>query len=167
MDCVYCNGVDTVEEQLTRFCACETSQPFIVENVPAFVCRICGDKSFSGDTVMTFEKMKNGEVQTSSLQFLRVFNFQRQDKAKTPVSWGINLRAMADQGLNENGAIFYGAMGISQQWANSSVNLKSLLFEGHHEWDNLAIQPIEARQVHPYIDFTNVVNMPKSYSYRV
>ncbi len=166
MDCVYCNRVDTVEEQLTRFCACETPQPFIVENVPAFVCRICGDKSFSGDTVIAFEKMKNGEVQTSSLQFLRVFDFQQQDKAKTLVGWSMNLSAIADQGLNKNSAIFYGGMDISHQWVNSSVNLKSPLFERHHEWDNLAIQSIEAGQMHPYVDF-NVVNMPKSYSYRV
>ena len=56
MNCYYCKGVDTLEEQNTRFCVYDVPDPFVVEQVPALVCRLCGDKSFSGNVVKALEK---------------------------------------------------------------------------------------------------------------
>ncbi len=86
MDCYYCKGVDTVEEQLTRYCACELPDPFIVENVPSFVCRLCGDQSFSGETVTELGNIKNGGARVGSLQVLRVFDYARLHRSPTESS---------------------------------------------------------------------------------
>lgn len=77
MDCNYCNGVDTVEEKVTRFCACEGAQPFFVENVPAFVCLLCGDKSYSGETLESLEQIRDGKFAATNAQFVLDFDFQR------------------------------------------------------------------------------------------
>ena len=79
MNCYYCKGIDTVEQQPTRFCDWEVPNPFIVENVPAFMCRLCGDKSFSGDTVTALEKIKNGEATANGAQVFHVFDFGKLD----------------------------------------------------------------------------------------
>lgn len=81
MNCHYCHGVGTVKEQQTRFCACDSPQPFIVENLPALVCIQCGDKSFRGEAVTALEKINDGKAQVSSLQTIRVFDFEHLDKA--------------------------------------------------------------------------------------
>ena len=81
MNCYFCKGVDSVEERTTRYCACDIPRPFIVENVPAFVCRLCGDQSFSGETVTELEKIKNGEARVSNLQVFRVFDYAHLDQA--------------------------------------------------------------------------------------
>ena len=88
MNCFYCKGVDTVEERPVRFCAGESPQPFVVENVPAYVCRLCGDKSFSAETVTALEKIKNGEARPSRHEILQVFNFEQLDKVWQPRSVG-------------------------------------------------------------------------------
>jgi hypothetical protein len=103
VDCYYCKGVDTVEEQTTRFCACEIPRPFVVENVPAFVCRLCGDKSFSGETLTALEKIKNGEARVSRVQFIRVFDFDRLDnqlnEAGEPATIGYTYPIPTGEGL--------------------------------------------------------------------
>ncbi len=76
MNCFYCKGVETIEEGTTRFCACDASTPFIVENVPASVCQLCGDKSFSGETVDALQKINNGECRPTSVQFVKVYDFE-------------------------------------------------------------------------------------------
>ena len=75
MNCYYCKGVGTVEERLTRFCAYDIPDPFLMENVPASVCRLCGDKSYSGDVVTALEKIKNREVKASKSRNFRVFDY--------------------------------------------------------------------------------------------
>ena len=165
MNCVYCNGVDTVEEQLTRFCACETPRPFIVENVPAFVCRLCGDKSFSGEAVSELEKMKNGEVQINSLQILRVFDFQQIDKPGTSATSGINVYTMAGQVFNENVAISYGRVGMPLRWGFPTLNLGTTLPDEYQEWVKSTMQPKEMSHGHRIVNFRQEVTAPHSFSY--
>lgn len=86
MNCYYCKGVDTLEEQNTRFCVYDVPDPFVVEQVPALVCRLCGDKSFSGNVVKALEKIGTGEAQADGFQSFRVFDFKRL--AKTEESEG-------------------------------------------------------------------------------
>ena len=77
MNCYYCKGVGTIEERLTRFCAYDIPDPFLMENVPASVCRLCGDKSYSGDVVTALEKIKNREVKASKSRNFRVFDYRQ------------------------------------------------------------------------------------------
>lgn len=77
VNCHYCHGVDTVQQTITRFCACDAPVPFIVENVPASVCYLCGDKAFSGDIVDTFEKIKNGEFEANDSRSVKVFDMEK------------------------------------------------------------------------------------------
>ena len=100
MNCSYCNGLDTVEEETTRFCACDAPQPFIVEEVPAFVCRLCGDKSYSSETVAELEKIKNGDAGLHTIQPLRVFLFDSWSKGGVQSKpWGFTGR-LDRTGLN-------------------------------------------------------------------
>ena len=80
MTCNYCNGVDSIEQQNTRFCACENPAPFIVENVPALVCALCGDKAYSGETLTQLEKVRDNKVSIGKLRPIRVVDFGEIDK---------------------------------------------------------------------------------------
>ena len=62
MDCNYCHGMDTIKQQKIRFCACNSPTPFIVDNVPAEVCSLCGDKSYSGDTLAQLKKVRDRKI---------------------------------------------------------------------------------------------------------
>ena len=75
MLCIYCGGKDTVAERKVRFGICEVPKPFIIENLPAFVCSRCGDMGFSGKTTEKWEKIDKGEVQPVRIQTLPVFDF--------------------------------------------------------------------------------------------
>ncbi len=88
MNCHYCNGVDTVEEETTRFCACDIPQPFVVENVPAFVCYLCGDKSFLGGAIKAMDKIKRGEARANGSRYIRVFDFRQLAEDSEPVPNG-------------------------------------------------------------------------------
>lgn len=82
MNCYYCKGIDTMEQQNTRFCAYDIPNPFLMENVPALVCRLCGEKSYSGEVVSALEKIKNGEAKASNWQTFQVFDFKQLDKSR-------------------------------------------------------------------------------------
>ncbi len=88
MNCFYCRGVDTIEQTTTRFCAYDTDTPFLVENVPASVCLLCGDESYKGDTLDTLEEIKNGTFQPQGFRVFQVFDFE---DLKRPPDEGIGL----------------------------------------------------------------------------
>ena len=154
MNCFYCKGVDTVEEQPTWFCACESPQPFVVENVPASVCRLCGDKSFSAETVAALEKIKNGEAQAGGYQVMQVFDFEQLDKAGLPGTAGSQdqtlLRHYITRYLDQNPVTFYGSMpswgpGVvypfSQlKWGNPATwNIAGIKLGNVYQRNNVAI----------------------------
>lgn len=82
MNCYYCKGVDTKERQNTRFCAYDTPNPFVMENVPAMVCYLCGDKTFSSDAVTALEQIKNGEAKAIGRQTFQVFDFNQLNPSR-------------------------------------------------------------------------------------
>ena len=86
MNCYYCKGANTMEQKSTRFCAYDIEAPFIMENVPASVCRLCGEKSYTDEVVSALEKIRNGEAQVSGFQTFRVFDFRNLDKVDIPES---------------------------------------------------------------------------------
>lgn len=88
MNCFYCRGVDTIEETTTRFCAYDTDTPFLVENVPASVCRLCGDESYKGDTIDTLEEIKNGSFLPQGFRVFQVFDFEDLER---PTDDGIGV----------------------------------------------------------------------------
>ena len=122
MKCFYCNGDDTVEEQPTRFCACESPQPFVVDNVPTSVCRLCGDKSFSTETVAVLEKIKNGEAQARGYQVIQIFDFEQLGRAGEPeIVRGQDqplLRHYIARNLDQNRVTVYGSI---SSWAPGVV----------------------------------------------
>ena len=79
MDCHYCNGNDSIEEEVTLLSACEAPNPFLVENVPTFLCSLCGDKSYSSKTLVSLDRIRKGEAQASSIRAVLVFDFQDLD----------------------------------------------------------------------------------------
>ena len=87
MRCLYCDGDATIEERQIRFCACDTSEPFIVDNLPARVCRLCGDKSFSDEAISALETIKNGRAGLCTKQPIRVFDFNNLDKVEETVPY--------------------------------------------------------------------------------
>lgn len=72
MNCSKCGG--QMVPRLIRICACEASPPTIVENVPALVCSLCGDREISDQTVGTLEHMRNGTIPSRPVR-ARVFDF--------------------------------------------------------------------------------------------
>ena len=107
VNCAYCNGVDTVKQETTRFCACDAREPFIVERVPAFVCGLCGDRSYSTDTIAELEKIKNGGAAVNDIRSVRVFLFDSLERASvhsnplnTPVVMFWNVSPLFLPGMN-------------------------------------------------------------------
>ena len=105
MNCRYCHGVGIVAEQQTRFYACDAPQPFVVENLPALVCVQCGDKSFRGEAVTALEKIKDGNAQVSSVQTIRVFDFERLDKGSKPVTADASMALKVLHFMNQKSVI--------------------------------------------------------------
>lgn len=79
MNCRNCSGAGTMERQLTRFCVGDADEPFFVENVPAFVCRLCGEKLFPGgqgfDTLLI--SIREGRLQPNAIRSIAVYDFQQ------------------------------------------------------------------------------------------
>ena len=72
MNCSKCGG-RTVARTI-RICACETTPPTIVENVPARVCSQCGEQELTDQTIGALERMRDGMV-VSRIAQVRVFDF--------------------------------------------------------------------------------------------
>ena len=88
MNCRYCNGVNTVEAQITTFAVCDIPQPFMVENVPALVCYLCGDKTFSGSAIDAMDKIRRGEAKASESRLLQIFDFDKLAEPSKSLSEG-------------------------------------------------------------------------------
>ncbi len=56
MQCKLCGNV--MHERLTSFCAWESTPIVKVENVPALVCTVCGEKVFSQNTVEEVQRLQ-------------------------------------------------------------------------------------------------------------
>lgn len=82
MNCYYCKGVNTMDQQSTRFCAFDIDDPFIMENVPASVCRLCGEKSYSEEVISAIEKINRGEAQVIGFRAVKVFDFRNLDRVE-------------------------------------------------------------------------------------
>jgi YgiT-type zinc finger domain-containing protein len=79
VNCHYCGGVESVEATTTLFCDYRSATPVIVENVPAYVCELCGDTSFSGETVATLNTIDNGTSRPVGRRSFPVFDFERRE----------------------------------------------------------------------------------------
>jgi hypothetical protein len=157
MNCYYCKGVNTIEEQAVRLCECEAALPYIVENVPTFVCRLCGDKSYSGETLTILEKITKGEALAASFQVIQVFDFQRLDGEPERLASHSFPQAMDSEFQYVPPMIFYEK---SAQWRPAVLQQ----FGWHLPDDQQRIgyvdfRPREASQRHRFSDFSNVANI--------
>ena len=86
MLCIYCGGKDTVAERKVRFGICEVPKPFIIENLPVDVCRVCGPTGFSSKTMEGMEKISQGKASPVGTQAVRVFDFNNPRGKQEKVS---------------------------------------------------------------------------------
>lgn len=63
-----------MREGVTSICACEADPLIKVENVPAQVCVVCGEKSISSSTLETLELIKSGRTQFRQESYL-IYDF--------------------------------------------------------------------------------------------
>ena len=60
MKCIICNSPDAFKEELVRYCDEDGEEPFLVENVPAFVCVFCGDKAVPEGVLAVIKSFREG-----------------------------------------------------------------------------------------------------------
>ncbi|MGH2363914.1 MAG: YgiT-type zinc finger protein [Chloroflexota bacterium] len=85
MNCQACGG--HMEEQTTRFCACEKAMPIIVEDVPTYVCTQCGAKAFSDATLQMLERATSGAAPLAKMLTLLAYDFKTlgQEQPNPPI----------------------------------------------------------------------------------
>lgn len=66
-----------MEARSVRFCVCNASPPFIVENAPAQVCLRCGGEVFADSTVEVFEQIRDSRMMPHGETYVKVFDFLR------------------------------------------------------------------------------------------
>jgi hypothetical protein len=74
MDCFVCKGMDSMEDKLAGFCACDSPTASLVENMPGFVCRLRRNKELSGKAIEGLEAIKDGEIQPTNWQAVATFD---------------------------------------------------------------------------------------------
>ncbi len=65
MKCVFCGGA--LEDKKVTFCYAESNKYLFVEDVPAEVCKLCGEKTYSPDVtdkLLKFAKERNKPEKT-------------------------------------------------------------------------------------------------------
>ena len=75
MDCTLCHGPDTFREEVVRYCCEDGPEPFLVENVPAFVCVQCGDKAIPARALAIIKGFQAGEGKPVATQTLPVYDY--------------------------------------------------------------------------------------------
>ena len=88
MACYNCRSIDTEKEKIIRYFSSSGPNPFFIENLPVYVCRVCGPTGFSGKTMAGLEKIGQGKATPVGTQPVRVFDFNnprsKQEKASEP-----------------------------------------------------------------------------------
>lgn len=73
MKCWRCGG--DVEERTVRFCVCDVSPVIMIQDVPAQVCKRCGEQVFSDSTTKVFEQIRDGKFLARSV-LMSIFDFK-------------------------------------------------------------------------------------------
>lgn len=73
MKCVFCGG--KVEEKRATFSYEEDDKYILVENVPAEVCTICGEKTYSPEVTDELLRFARDEFQPAKIIEVPVFDF--------------------------------------------------------------------------------------------
>lgn len=72
LKCNICGG--RMHNGFTIICACEATPITKVENVPAYVCEVCGESVITGATLRTIERIRSGDI-VSRTEPCRVIDF--------------------------------------------------------------------------------------------
>lgn len=76
MSCVFCGG-STVSQEVT-FIYEQDEQVLLIQNVPAEVCTVCGEKSFSPETTAEIMRFAKQQFQPIKLLEVPVFDYGSQ-----------------------------------------------------------------------------------------
>ena len=60
MRCIVCSSPDAFKENIVSYCDKECEEPFVVENVPAFVCVFCGDMAVPAGALAVIKSFREG-----------------------------------------------------------------------------------------------------------
>lgn len=74
--CYNCRSLDTAEKRIILRRYSGGSQPRIVKNLPATLCRICGSTKFSGKVMAALEQIREGKATPVAYQSIPVFDLQ-------------------------------------------------------------------------------------------
>ena len=130
---------------------------FFVENVPAFVCLLCGDKSYSGETLESLEQIRDGKFAATNAQVVLVFDFQRLDESGHRAFAIGSHRDPEIQGQNWH-RFFYGTLGRKPEVVQlqgqytfmNPANWDRNVIRFNEAWsDHVDIFPVE--DIHPRI----------------
>ena len=69
-----------MEQKITSFCACDAQPPLRIENVPAHVCTMCGQKVFDQDVVTRIHNITRNESADAHL-VMAVYDYSRTVRA--------------------------------------------------------------------------------------
>lgn len=78
MSCWRCGG--RTESRRVRFCVSDLSPPVLVTNLPAEVCRQCGERTYSTRTLAALKRVCDGEGPNPQLGHLYVYDFDEIDR---------------------------------------------------------------------------------------
>lgn len=86
MNCRYCHGVDTIQEELTEFCSWQRPTPFVVENIPALVCIQCTETIFPGKLNLghLLGEIRAGRVAPTTVRAVPFYDFQQARSGESP-----------------------------------------------------------------------------------
>lgn len=76
MSCVFCGG--KIVKQKVTFIYEQNEQVLLIQNVPAEVCTVCGEKTFSPDTTAEIMRFAQQQFEPVKLLEVPVFDYGRQ-----------------------------------------------------------------------------------------
>ena len=82
MKCWRCGG--RTESQRVRYCIADQSPPLLITNLPAEVCRQCGERTYSTRTLNVLKRIRDGEAPNPQLGHLIVHDFDEIDPGASP-----------------------------------------------------------------------------------
>ena len=84
MTCYKCRSVDTEEDRVVTYLFGYGPAPFILQNAPLRICRVCGPTMYPRDFSEIAEAVSEGRLEPVGTQDVAVFDFRnsRADAAR-------------------------------------------------------------------------------------
>lgn len=95
MICYNCGGKGTVEKQTNLYCS-EGTAPFLVENLPVHLCRLCGKGSFSWAASCMLTELIKGKHYPVAHRRVPVFDLKNPDAKPEKAKAAATVPALAE-----------------------------------------------------------------------